>query len=71
MRRVRRPRGQLDAKAIMVAILACILCAATGVAEEPRIEAPLLAEDPVIDGVLDDAVWTTAAAVSDFVQFQP
>jgi hypothetical protein len=71
MREVRRLRGQLEAKAFTVAMLASLLCAVPGFAEDPRIEAPLLAENPVIDGVLDDAVWTTAAAVSDFVQFQP
>ncbi len=52
-------------------MLASILYAAPGFAEEPRIEAPLLAENPVIDGILDDAVWKTAEEVSDFVQFQP
>jgi hypothetical protein len=52
-------------------MFACVLCAVPGFAKEPRIEAPLLAENPVIDGVLDDAVWKTAEAVSGFVQFQP
>jgi hypothetical protein len=40
-------------------------------AVEPRIVTPLFAENPVIDGVLDDAAWTTAATVGDFVQFEP
>jgi hypothetical protein len=66
-----RPRGQLDAKFFPVAMFACVLCVVPGFAKEPRIEAPLLAENPVIDGVLDDAVWKTAEAVSGFVQFQP
>jgi hypothetical protein len=47
------------------------LLTATGFAAESSIEAPLLVENPVIDGILDDAVWKTAAEVSDFVQFQP
>jgi hypothetical protein len=66
-----RPRAQLGAKALSVAISACVLYTVPGFAEEARIEAPLLAENPVIDGVLDDAVWKTAAIVSGFVQFQP
>jgi hypothetical protein len=49
----------------------CALFAAIGSAAEPRIEAPLFAENPVIDGVLDEAVWTTAATAGDFVQFEP
>ena len=61
----------VEAKAIMAVVSAITISAASGYAAEPRIEAPLLAENPVIDGVLDDAVWKTAEAVSDFVQFQP
>jgi hypothetical protein len=61
----------VDTGAFMVAMSASILWSSAGAAAEPRIEAPLLAENPVIDGVLDDAEWTDAAAVSDFVQFQP
>jgi len=66
-----RPRWQLDVKAFTVAMFSCVLCAVPGFTEEARIEAPLLAENPVIDGILDDAVWKTAEEVSDFVQFQP
>jgi hypothetical protein len=51
--------------------MAGVLSAATGYAVEPSTGAPVFAENPVIDGVLDDAAWTTAAAVSDFVQFEP
>jgi hypothetical protein len=51
--------------------MAGVLSAATGYAVEPSTGAPVFAENPVIDGVLDEAAWTTAAAVSDFVQFEP
>ncbi|MDH3816264.1 MAG: carbohydrate binding family 9 domain-containing protein [Acidobacteriota bacterium] len=66
-----RPRWQLDVKAFTVVMSASLLCAVHGFTEEAHIEAPLLAENPVIDGILDDAVWKTAEEVSDFVQFQP
>ena len=66
MRKARRPFGL-----VMMAVVCSALSATFGSAAEPRIEAPLLAENPVIDGVLDDAVWKTAEVVSDFVQFQP
>jgi hypothetical protein len=49
----------------------CALSAAIGSAAEPRIEAALFAENPVIDGALDDAAWSTAAIATDFVQFEP
>jgi hypothetical protein len=67
----RRPRRLVVGSAVAVALSAGVLSTATGNAAEPRIEAPLLAENPVIDGVLDDAVWATAAEASDFVQFEP
>jgi hypothetical protein len=71
MRGARRLPGPVGARAIVIALSASVLCAAAGSAVEPRIEAPLFAEKPVIDGFLDDAVWKTAASVADFVQFEP
>jgi hypothetical protein len=59
------------AKTLVVVAIVGVLSAASGYALEPRIEAPLFAENPVIDGVLDDTAWATAAEVSDFVQFEP
>ena len=61
----------VNAKTVMAAVSAIAISAAIGYSAEPRIEAPLLAENPVIDGVLDDAAWATAEAISDFVQFEP
>jgi hypothetical protein len=61
----------IHAKAFAVAMSASILWSTAGNAAEPRIEAPLLAENPVIDGDLDEAVWASAATVEDFVQFEP
>ncbi len=64
--------GKLSAaQAIVVVVSACVLSAAIGNAAEPRIDAPAFIEKPVIDGVLDDAAWETAEAVSNFVQFEP
>ena len=40
-------------------------------AEESSIPAVVFPTAPVIDGVLDDKVWETAATVEGFVQFQP
>ena len=59
------------AKTFVVGAMLGALSTATGYAAELRIKAPLFAENPVIDGVLDEAVWTTAATVGDFVQFEP
>ena len=61
----------MDAKTIVVALSATVLSTAIGNAAEPRIDAPLLADPPVIDGVIDDDVWRTAATVEGFVQFVP
>jgi len=61
----------VNAKTVMAVLSAIAISAAIGYSAEPRIEAPLFAENPVIDGVLDDAAWATAAAISDFVQFEP
>ena len=64
-------RPQVVAKTLVAAAMAGALSATPGFAAEPRIEAPVFIENPVIDGVLDDAAWETAEAVSDFVQFEP
>ena len=61
----------VNAKTVMAAVSAIAISAAIGYTAEPRIEAPLFAENPVIDGVLDDEAWATAEAISDFVQFEP
>jgi hypothetical protein len=56
---------------LVVAVIMASLPAATGGATEARIEVPLFTEPPIIDGVLDDEVWTTAAVVGGFTQFEP
>jgi len=71
MRGARRTQKMVEAKTIVAAVSAITISTVIGYAAEPRIEAPLLAENPVIDGVLDDAAWTTAETVNDFVQFEP
>ena len=56
---------------LVASVAIATLSATTGNASEPRIEVPLFAERPVVDGVLDDTVWGTAAIVSGFTQFEP
>jgi hypothetical protein len=56
---------------LVVAVIMASLPAATGGATEARIEVPLFTEPPIVDGVLDDEVWTTAAVVGGFTQFEP
>ena len=58
-------------KTLAVGAVVAVLSNANGYAAERSIEAPLFAENPIIDGVLDDEVWTTAATSGDFVQFEP
>lgn len=53
------------ASAILITIP--LVCGAT----ELRFDAAALDEKPVIDGVLDDEVWTRASEVEGFVQFEP
>jgi hypothetical protein len=67
----RGPQKQASAKATMVAVSATVFLAAVVNAAERRIDAPVFIDKPVIDGVLDDAAWETAEAVSNFVQFEP
>ncbi len=42
-----------------------------GGAAEPRFDAVVFEQGPVIDGVLDDEVWASASEVEGFVQFEP
>jgi len=65
MQKARRRSG------LFILAVVCAHSAATGYAADPLIEASLFAENPIIDGVLDDSAWATAARVSDFVQFEP
>ena len=49
-----------------------LLFATSGVAQEPpRIVAIRVEQGPVIDGVLDDAVWQRAEVIDDFTQVEP
>jgi len=41
------------------------------VRKDAAAQIPLLASAPVIDGVLNDAVWQTAAVFGDFIQISP
>jgi len=58
---------------VWVALVASLVLAPLGVsgAEDSSIPAVMFPTAPVIDGVLDDEVWETAATVEGFVQFQP
>ncbi|MGH7664558.1 MAG: DUF5916 domain-containing protein [Gemmatimonadaceae bacterium] len=40
-------------------------------AELLRVAIPRVSEPPVLDGVLDDPVWTIAARLTDLVQYEP
>jgi len=55
---------------VVVAVVVLGLPCASG-AEDSSIPAVVFPTAPVIDGVLDDEVWETAATVEGFVQFQP
>jgi hypothetical protein len=55
---------------VLVVVLVLGLPWASG-AEDPDIPAVVFPTAPVIDGVLDDEVWETAATVEGFVQFVP
>jgi len=57
-------------KTALVAVLVFGSLGAFG-AEDSSISAVVFQTAPVIDGVLDDEVWETAATVEGFVQFQP
>ena len=48
-----------------------ILMPLCGETQEPILDAVVFDKAPVIDGVLDDDVWKTAATVEGFVQFVP
>ena len=39
--------------------------------EPPRVRAALVSEPPIIDGLLDDAVWQRAFTIEDFTQVEP
>lgn len=55
----------------MRVLLLLVLLAATASAQDaPRVTAAVAA-DVRIDGVLDEAVWATAEAATDFVQYEP
>ena len=45
--------------------------AVSGAQEQPRLRAVYVEVGPVIDGVLDDAVWKRAEVIDDFVQVLP
>lgn len=51
------------------AVLAMLL--AFSASAEPRVTLPQCAQSPAIDGSLDDACWTSAAAITEFVQIRP
>jgi len=56
---------------IAVTSVILVLMPLCGESQERIIEAVVFDEAPVIDGVLDDEVWATAATVEGFVQFVP
>ncbi|MGI9627792.1 MAG: hypothetical protein ACR2QM_13225 [Longimicrobiales bacterium] len=54
------------------ALIATLLLPAGALAQEPPTATAFpIAEAPVIDGRLDEAVWATGAAITDLVQREP
>jgi hypothetical protein len=62
-----------DSRRCRILLVAVLLLGSLGVsgAEDLDIPAVVFPTAPVVDGVLDDKVWETAATVEGFVQFQP
>jgi hypothetical protein len=62
-----------DSRRCRILLVAVLLLGSLGVsgAEDLDIPAADFPTAPVIDGVLDDEVWDTAATVEGFVQFEP
>ena len=67
----RRAPGPLALAALALLAPAAAFAQPNPPAGGPQITAVLAADAPKIDGVLDDAVWATAAPVSDFRQRTP
>ena len=59
------------ARRIAAATAFLVMVALGGGAAEPRFDAVVFEQGPVIDGVLDDEVWASASKVEGFVQFEP
>jgi hypothetical protein len=59
-------------KSVLV-LSACVLLGSSFAAGQPRREATAVRiNEPIrVDGVLDEAAWGRAAALSDFIQFEP
>ena len=53
-----------------VTVVGIVMPMSVGAADR-SVEAIAVEEAPVIDGVLDDAIWAHAAEIGDFVQFEP
>jgi hypothetical protein len=62
-------RGRETTIAVVAVLL--ILMPLCGETQERTLDAVVFDTAPVIDGVLDDEVWATAATVEGFVQFEP
>ena len=62
-----------DGRRCRILLVAVLVFGSLGAfaAEESSIPAVVFPTAPVIDGVLDDEVWETAATVEGFIQFQP
>jgi len=59
----------------VLAVIAAFASAADSTLLKPpesvRIAIPKVAERPVLDGKLDEKMWTEAAKLTDFVEFEP
>jgi len=60
---------------LVLAVIAAFASAADSTLLKPpesvRIAIPKVAERPVLDGKLDEKIWTEAAKLTDFVEFEP
>ncbi len=63
--------GRAHAGRVAAVTAIVVLMALGGGAAELRFDAAAFDEEPVIDGVLDDEVWTRASEIEGFVQFEP
>ena len=60
---------------LVLAVIAALASAADSTLLKPpesvRIAIPKVAERPVLDGKLDEKIWTEAAKLTDFVEYEP
>ena len=56
---------------LQLVFLSLLFATSSAAQEPPRIVAIRVEQGPVIDGVLDDAVWQRANVIDDFTQVEP